>query len=184
MQSINAERSGGGAPVAPVAPRAVEAVLVVAAGGRRYAFELGSVAEIHGVRDAAAASAVRGASVVRNGVRVPVFRLDDGPDAAYADDAGALIVLDLPDRLAAVAVDAVCEVRIAQERLSAPVREPAEGLTASVAWVAVWDGGEAPVLDVAGWLQGCEREAQLPAQAAAGCAAAGGNSSSRGGCRN
>ena len=165
MRFVNAALPAGGLPVAP---KAADAVLVVDSGGRRYAFELGIVAEIRGSRSGTpAANATPGSRVERNGVRVPVFCLDGRLDACTGD-AGALVVLDLRDRLAAVAVDAVREVRIAHTRspVAASAPEPAATLSASVAWVAVWEGGEAPVLDVAAWLHGFDSMPQLPAQAA------------------
>jgi chemotaxis signal transduction protein len=150
------------------ASRAADAVLVVDSGGHRYAFELACVVEIRSSHGAAAAvtdSRVR-PILRRNGVRIPILGLGTTCSASSLDDAQAVIVLDLPDRIAAVAVDAVCEVRIAHTRSFVPVPERAEALARAVAWVAVWDGGEAPVLDVAAWLRACEAQPQPAAQAA------------------
>ena len=137
-----------------------DAVLVVESGGQRYAFEMKLVAEIRGNR------AVQGAcngqthdSVQRNGVRVPVFRLGDSACAGSRGRCGAVVVLDLPDRVAAVAVDAVCEVRITHARSHPAPASTIDCLHDSVTWIAVWEGGEAPVLDAGAWLHA--REAQF-----------------------
>ena len=152
---------------ASVAPRAADAVLVVDSGGCRYAFELAGVVEVRGMGSAAVPAHARMRAVLdRNGIRLRVLQLDARLDVHCAGEARALIVLDLPDRLAAVAVDAVCEVRIPHARSFVPAVEPAQSLSASVAWVAVWDGGEAPVLDVAAWLRACEADPRSPLQAA------------------
>jgi chemotaxis signal transduction protein len=146
-----------------IAPRAADAVLVVDSGGCRYAFELAGVVEVRGMGSAATPAHARMRAVVdRNGIRMRVLHLDARLDAYCGDEARALIVLDLPDRFAAVAVDAVCEVRIPHTRSFVPAMEPAGSLSASVAWVAVWDGGEAPVLDVAAWLRACEADSRAP----------------------
>jgi chemotaxis signal transduction protein len=148
-------------------PRAADAVLVVDSGGCRYAFELACVAEVRGMSSAATpAHSSMHAVLDRNGIRIRVLRLDAALDASCAGEARAVIVLDLADRLVAVAVDAVCEVRIPHTRSFVPPTDRAEALSANVAWVAVWDGGEAPVLDVAAWLRACEADPLPSAQAA------------------
>jgi hypothetical protein len=137
-----------------------EAILVVDSGGQRYAFEMKLVAEIRTMQAVQIAGPGQGV-LHRNGVRVPVFGLDDSPCPGSSSKPGALVVLDLPDRLAAVAVDAVCEVRITQAR---SYLAPAKGsnLGDSVAWVAVWEGGEAPVLDASAWLRAREAQSAEP----------------------
>ncbi len=127
------------------------AVLVVHAGGKQRALDLRQVAEIRGTDAVHAAGSVPGSPGVvhRNGVRVPVYDLRASVGAPTASDAEAVLVLDLPDRIAAVRVDAVCDVRIAKSRLSAAEA----GVGMGDAWVAAWEGGEAPVLDVTSWLQ-------------------------------
>jgi chemotaxis signal transduction protein len=87
----------------------------------------------------------------RNGVRVPVFSLADPAGAQPSKSADALVVLALADRMAAVAVDAVCEVRIARERSNAAAHA-GPSLAQSIGWIALWEGTEVPVLDVAAWL--------------------------------
>jgi chemotaxis protein histidine kinase CheA len=125
-------------------------VLVVERDGRRYAFEVGCVNEVRAL-DAQEPCADGRALRDRNGVRVPVLALGDPGAHGDARAAEAVVVLELADRRAAVAVDAVCEVRIPHTR--APViRERVSSLAQSIGWVAVWDGGEVPVLDVAAWL--------------------------------
>ena len=132
------------------------AVLVVHAGGKQCALDLRQVAEIRGTDAVQAAGSVPGSPGVvhRNGVRVPVYDLRASVGAPTASDAEAVVVLDLPDRIAAVMVDAVCDVRIAKSRLSAA--EAGAGMRD--AWVAAWEGGEAPVLDVTSWLQVYEQD--------------------------
>jgi chemotaxis signal transduction protein len=133
------------------------AVLVVHAGGRECALDLCQVAEIRGTDAVQAAGSGPGSPGVvhRNGVRVPVFDLRASVGVPTASDAEAVLVLDLPDRIAAVMVDAVCDVRIAKSRLSAA--EAGAGMRDD-AWVAAWEGGEAPVLDVTAWLQIYEQD--------------------------
>ena len=81
------------------------------------------------------------------GVNVPVYDLRELLGTPQACAAEAVIVLDLPDRYAAVLVDFVCDARIAQSRL--PVDCTAAGeAQAPVAWIAAWDAGAAPVLDI------------------------------------
>jgi chemotaxis signal transduction protein len=136
-----------------------DAVLVVDAGGRRYAIDLRQVAEIRGVEALRRhpSRVDRSLGVVhRMGVRVPVYDLRELVAPTATSDAEAVVVLDLPDRYAALLVDAVCDVRIVARRLPASASESAAGSEGSVAWIASWDGGKAPVLDVTSWLLGDE----------------------------
>jgi chemotaxis signal transduction protein len=137
-----------------------DAVLVVHAVGKQCALDLRQVAEIRGIDAVHPAGSVAGAPGVvhRNGVRVPVYDLRASLGAPASLDAQAVVVLDLPDRIAAVMVDAVCDVRIAKNRRPAPPAEAeaAVGMRDAIAWVVAWEDGEAPVLDVTSWLQACE----------------------------
>ncbi|MGH8638640.1 MAG: chemotaxis protein CheW [Burkholderiales bacterium] len=135
-----------------------DAVLVVHAGGKQCAIDLRQVAEIRGSESVHAAGLVPSSRgfVQRNGVRVPVYDLRAFLGTPMASAAEAVVVLDLPDRIAAVMVDAVCDVRIAKNRLPAAAAETVDGATDAFAWVAAWEGGQAPVLDVTSWLRACE----------------------------
>ena len=136
------------------------AVLVVECGGQRYAFDMKVVIEIACMNAVQNGVAGRAHGVLhRRGVRVPVFDLDQPPQSGAGGKTGGVVVLDLPDRITAIAVNAVCEVRMAQPRSYVAPAESDGSLRSSVAWVAVWDGGEAPVLDAAAWLRA--RELQL-----------------------
>jgi len=135
-----------------------DAVLVVHAGGKQCALDLRQVAEIRGTDAVRAAGPIPSSLGVvhRNGVRVPVYDLRASAGAPIVSDAAAVVVMELPDRIAAVMVDAVCDVRIAKSRQSAA--EVAADMRGTVAWVAAWDGGEAPVLDVTSWLPVCAED--------------------------
>jgi chemotaxis signal transduction protein len=135
-----------------------DAVLVVHAGGAQCAIELRQVAEIRG-REAvyAAGSGPASHGVVHcNGVQVPVYDLRALLRTPMTSPAEAVVVLDLPDRVAAVMVDAVCDVRIAHSRLPAPAAGTSAGAPELFAWVAAWEDGQAPVLDVTSWLHARE----------------------------
>jgi chemotaxis signal transduction protein len=135
-----------------------DAVLVVHAGGKQCAIDLRQVAEIRGSESVHAPGLVPSSHgfVHRNGVRVPVYDLRALWGTPMASAAEAVIVLDLPDRIAAVMVDAVCDVRIANNRLPAAAAETIDGAPDAFAWVAAWEGGQAPVLDVTSWLRTSE----------------------------
>ena len=141
------------------------AVLLVERCGRRYGLELACVTEICAASASAQVSDA-GARAIRdrNGVRVPILSLAEPAGAQSSHDADALVVLALADRMAAVAVDAVCEVRIAHTRSSVPL-QPGGSLAQSIGWIAAWDGAEVPVIDVAAWLQANEVVTLAPATA-------------------
>ena len=122
-----------------------DAVLVVEVAGRAWAIELDAVAEVRSAQSLDASPAAAGPVLRRNGVAVPVYPLAEALGMPY-DEAAAVVVLDLPDRIAAVGVDAVCEVRIPSCR-SEPSPAHAAAMPGCVAWVASWEDGEAPVLD-------------------------------------
>jgi chemotaxis signal transduction protein len=132
-----------------------DAVLVVHAGGKQCAIELRQVAEIRGRESVSAAGSVAASLGVvhRNGVQVPVYDLRALSGTPMTSQAEAVVVLDLPDRVAAVMVDAVCDVRIADNRLPAPAAGMAEDAPDLFGWIAAWEGGQAPVLDVTSWLR-------------------------------
>ena len=140
-----------------------DAVLIVHAGGKQCALDLRQVAEIRGRESVSAAATVPASLGVvhRNGVQVPVYDLRALLGTPMTSTDEAVVVLDLPDRIAAVMVEAVCDVRIAKSRLPAPASGTAEERTNAAAldpfaWVAAWEGGQAPVLDVTSWLRTCE----------------------------
>lgn len=135
-------------------------MLLVDIGGRRWAIALGTVAEVRGIDALATRPGAAGMPFVcRNGIRIPVHDLRDlvgVREKTDRTDPAAVLVFDLPDRIAAAIADAACEVRIAHRR--AP--EPADraGVMA-VDSVAQWDGGEAPVLNITLWLDALDRDA-------------------------
>ncbi|MCC7081644.1 MAG: chemotaxis protein CheW [Burkholderiales bacterium] len=135
-----------------------DAVLVIYAGGIQCALDLRQVSAIRGsdVMHPAAMGANAAGVVHQTGVRIPVYDLRAYPGTPIVTDAEAVIVLDLPDRVAAVLVDVVCEVRIATRRLPPAVGEVVEGARGGFVWIAAWEDGQSPVLDVTSWLRECE----------------------------
>ena len=139
------------------------AVLVIDSGGQRYAVDMTCVAEIRAMEGVQDAGPGQGHGILhRNGVRVPVFGLNECACPGSGTTSGAVVVLDLPDRIAAIAADAVCEVRITRSRPYLSPAKSSDGLRDSIACVAVWEGGEAPVLDAGAWLRAREARSADP----------------------
>ena len=107
-----------------------DAVLVVDAGGRRCAVELRQVAEIRRI-DALRPNSCQvdgSLGVVHHmGVRVPVYDLRTLVGTSATSEAEAIVVLDLPDRYAALLVDAVSDVRLVDSRLPISASRSAAG---------------------------------------------------------